>query len=157
MLYAPLAALAKLKEGAKQHVDVLGSLYSTVSYAYSTSRPSCEAHAIVERRLRQFASPSSSILYLDGEPAQEKKDTHQARVDIRFKALAAVAKSVEHLVDLVEHGRRGLVEYLRSRHWHVIECPTEADVEIGKLCGPDDVVVSGDSDLLMYEKVHEVW
>ncbi|KAG0080304.1 hypothetical protein BGZ93_002975 [Podila epicladia] len=129
MLYAPLAALAKLKEGAKQHVD--------------------------------FASPSSSILYLDGEPALEKKDTHQARADIRLKALAAAANSVEHLIDLVEHGRRvrkqhfvavednlrkawawspterqGLVEYLRSRHWEVVECPTEADVEIGKLCRP---------------------
>lgn len=39
-------------------------------------------------------------------------------------------------------------------HCHI---PYEADVETGKLCGPDNVAVSGDSDLLIYEKVHEVW
>ncbi|KAF9379901.1 hypothetical protein CPB97_008693 [Podila verticillata] len=96
--------------------------------------------------------------------------------------LAAVAESAQYLLDLVQHGQRvrkqyivavednlrkawawsptarqGLVKYLRSRHWHVIECPTEAVVEIGRVCRPNDSVVSGDSDLLMYEEANEHW
>ncbi|KAG0295653.1 hypothetical protein BGZ98_001276, partial [Dissophora globulifera] len=175
--------LAKLTEGAKQRVDVQSTIYSTIRYAYSTSTVyDDKAHAIVERRLRQFASPPTSILYVDGDPAQEKKETHQARADIRLKALSAAAVSADHLLDLVQHGQRirkqhsvavedhlrkafewpltareGLIKYLRSQHWHVVECPTEADVEIGRVCGPNDIVVSGDSDLIMYKKVHEVW
>lgn len=66
-------------ERPKQHVNVLGPVYSTVCHAYSTLTVSCDKpHAIVERCLRQFACPSTSILYLDGEPAQEKEATHQA-------------------------------------------------------------------------------
>jgi hypothetical protein len=81
VFYAPLAALAKLKEGAKQH-DVLGSIFSTIRYAFSTSTvPDEKAHAIVERRLRPFASTFTSILYMDGELAQEKKDVRQARAN----------------------------------------------------------------------------
>ena len=117
VLYAPQAALAKLKEGTKQHVDVLGSIYSTIRHAYSTSTISDEkAHSIVEQRPRQFASPSTSILYLDGEPAQEKEDTHQARAEIRSKALAATAKSAARLLDLVQNGQR-----VRKQHFAAVE------------------------------------
>ncbi|KAK3826117.1 MAG: hypothetical protein J3Q66DRAFT_365799 [Benniella sp.] len=53
--------------------------------------------------------------------------------------------------------KQGLIQFLRSRDWTVVECPTEADVEIGKACGPNDVVVSGDSDLLMYDHINILW
>ncbi|KAF9289007.1 hypothetical protein BGZ74_000809 [Mortierella antarctica] len=116
MLYAPQAALAKLKEGAKQHVDILGSIYSTISYAYSTAQHSNKAHAIVARRLRQFASLSTSILYFDGEPALEKRDTHEAQANIRSKALTAAAKSVDYLLSLVENGLR-----VRKQHFVAVK------------------------------------
>jgi len=181
IVQAPLSALAKLEEGAKQHVDLQASIYATIRYAFS-ELPEHAAHLTVERKLQQFASTDLSILYLDGAPALEKKATHEDRAKTRIEALTAAASNSEHLVELVQSGQRprkqhftsvednlrkafaweaaqkqGLIQYLRSRDWNVVECATEADVEIGKVCGPNDVVVSGDSDLLMYDHINILW
>ncbi|KAF9971008.1 hypothetical protein BGZ75_002042, partial [Mortierella antarctica] len=39
----------------------------------------------------------------------------------------------------------------------VVECETEADLRIGNDCQPGDVVVTRDSDLLIYPKVACIW
>ncbi|KAF9364665.1 hypothetical protein BGX34_000766, partial [Mortierella sp. NVP85] len=183
VIQAPLTALGKLENGIRQHVDVQGSIYPTIRFAYSTSDlPEKAAHVVVEKRLKQFASPAVSILYLDGEPALEKQETHEDRSKNRSKALAAAAQNTELLAELIQNGqhvrkhhfadvennlrkafgweisqRQGLVQYLRSQGWTVVESETEADVEIGRVCKPNDIVVSGDSDLLMYNNVNHLW
>lgn len=48
--------------------------------------------------------------------------------------------------------------YLHQQGWkHVIEAVTEADLAIAKDCQPNDIVISRDSDLLIYSSVTKVF
>ncbi|KAF9343309.1 hypothetical protein BGX34_006947, partial [Mortierella sp. NVP85] len=100
----------------------------------------------------------------------------------RSEALAAAAQNAQHLPELIQNGqhvkkyhfvaaednlrkafgwevsqRQGLVQYLRSQGWAVVESRTEADVDVGRVCKPNDIVVSGDSDFLLYNNVNHLW
>ncbi|KAF9198899.1 hypothetical protein BGZ59_004342, partial [Podila verticillata] len=52
---------------------------------------------------------------------------------------------------------KGFVQYMRDKNWNIVESPTEADLHIARDCQPIDVVVSRDSDLLIYQNVTTVW
>lgn len=53
--------------------------------------------------------------------------------------------------------RRAFVNYMENKGYEVILCATEADVKIAADCKEEDVVVTGDGDLLIYKSVPAVW
>ncbi|KAF9119345.1 hypothetical protein BG015_006370 [Linnemannia schmuckeri] len=57
----------------------------------------------------------------------------------------------------MEESRTSLAAYLINNGWNVIECPSEADIAIASDCQPSDIVVSGDSDMLIYDTVKTIW
>jgi len=141
---------------SKFRVDIQGSLYPTIRYAYSDCQSLEAAHLIVLKRIQQLVRDRrTAVIYLDGAPAEEKQHAHKARSDARPKALNAANKDVEEFVARVnnnrhvskqhfvkinknldkafrwdETARQSLALYLRERQWNVVECPTEADVKI---------------------------
>ncbi|KAF9997128.1 hypothetical protein BGZ80_006214, partial [Entomortierella chlamydospora] len=171
-----------LRPDCRFRIDVQGSIFSTICYAYSTCSTDDEAKSIVLRQLKKIANPSNSVLYLDGAPAEEKRVTHQLREEVRAKAIVAADKSTTQLVDRVNNNLRirkqhfisikkqlrkafywapesriALAQFLRNEGWEVIECTTEADYRIASDCNPGDVVISGDSDMLIYDNVSIIW
>jgi len=176
------ALLNTLEPGRKLLIDVQGCIFSTIRYAYSSCATDDEAHVVVERKLEEFATSSNSVLYLDGSPAEEKMLTHKHREETRSKALSAADASTAVLMDRVNgnlrvrkqhfltiskllrkafywspEARRALAQHLRTKGWTVIECSTEADIKIACDCESGDVVISGDSDMLIHKNVRTIW
>ena len=144
--------------------------------------PLGRAHAVAELKLRELADPSNGILYLDGSPIAEKMLTNQGREDKREKALKAADKCTTQLMARVTEKLRvrkqqfhkirkhldrsfywsvaslqAFAQYCRSKGWTVIECTTEADIRIANDCGTHDVVISTDSDMLVYKTASRIW
>ncbi|KAG0073939.1 hypothetical protein BGZ93_004656, partial [Podila epicladia] len=53
--------------------------------------------------------------------------------------------------------RQAFVDYMAKKGYDIILCDTEADIKIAADCEEEDVVVTGDSDLLIYKSVPAVW
>src|SRR5690554_7386677 len=53
--------------------------------------------------------------------------------------------------------RQAFATYLRHAGWSVVECQTEADIKVARDFMPGDIVLSRDSDMLMYESISTVW
>ncbi|KAF8926966.1 hypothetical protein BGZ47_002433 [Haplosporangium gracile] len=53
--------------------------------------------------------------------------------------------------------RASLAIYLCEQGWTVVECRSEADIAIAIDSRPQDIVVSGHSDMLIYATVHTIW
>ncbi|KAI7832492.1 hypothetical protein BC939DRAFT_105257 [Gamsiella multidivaricata] len=53
--------------------------------------------------------------------------------------------------------RQAFAAYLQQRGWSVEVCPTEADLKIAQDCLPGDVVLSRDSDMLLYQHISIIW
>lgn len=166
----------------KFRVDVQGTFYSTIRYAYSHCPTLDAAHAMVYKRISKITSRPISVLYLDGSPAAEKEGTHQARERVRTNAVNDARKDVDEFIHRVDGGlpvhkqhfvkvkknlgkafqwdpeaRASLARYFRERNWEVVESLTEADVEIARDCQEGDVVITQDSDLAMYNEVTTIW
>ncbi|KAG0346855.1 hypothetical protein BGZ54_005081, partial [Gamsiella multidivaricata] len=58
---------------------------------------------------------------------------------------------------LTYEDRQELQQFLVSKGWRVKVSPFEADVDIANWCRTGDIVVSGDSDMLIYPTVETVW
>ncbi|KAK3810077.1 MAG: hypothetical protein J3Q66DRAFT_391248 [Benniella sp.] len=167
--------------GPLRRLDLLGSLYPIIRNAY-TFHPVEVAHGIVEKAIRRLVNPTNSVVYIDGAPSAEKQGTHQNRKSTREKAVAkgqqelkkleqrvqsdsrprkqqflSVEKSIRQSFLWLPSARDSLAGYLESKNYTVVVCPTEADVQIARDCQPTDVVISGDSDLLLYSKINTVW
>ncbi|KAG0245514.1 hypothetical protein BG011_002768, partial [Mortierella polycephala] len=56
-----------------------------------------------------------------------------------------------------QESRNSLAHHLTNNGWNVVVCPSEADIAIADDCQPKDIVVSGDSDMLIYDTVETVW
>ncbi|KAG0348287.1 hypothetical protein BGZ54_004674, partial [Gamsiella multidivaricata] len=170
-----------LQNGSKLHVDIQGTHFSTIRQAYSFHDMDT-AHSIVEREIQKFATPTNSALYLDGTPCQEKDLTHQRRQNNRMKALKLVESDIDVLKVRVKEklrvrkqlffrlkknlakgfywtfeARQAFAAYLQQRGWSVEVCPTEADLKIAQDCLPGDVVLSRDSDMLLYQHISIIW
>ncbi|KAF9118651.1 hypothetical protein BG015_006557, partial [Linnemannia schmuckeri] len=46
---------------------------------------------------------------------------------------------------------------MRGQEWIVVICDTEADVKVASDAQPDDIIISGDSDMLGYVNIHTLW
>ncbi|KAF9913145.1 hypothetical protein EC991_003604 [Linnemannia zychae] len=170
-------------KGNKYRFDIQGSIFPTIRYAYSNCSSREDAHKIVLQRIEQLAtSPSDTVLYLDGAPAQEKLFAHQQRELARTKAPKEAEIKVSNFEDHARSGRRirkqefinikkklnasfrwnpqtrhDLAEFLRHARWTVVECETEADTKIANDNQPGDIFISADSDMLVYDKIQIVW
>ncbi|KAF9276713.1 hypothetical protein BGZ68_009835 [Mortierella alpina] len=162
-------------------VDILGSLFMTIRSAYS-SRTLSEAHCIVEQEIQKLGDKAVLVLYLDGGPSEEKRETQVLREDRRKEALSqanihleeldrrvtgklkvrkhhfkSVSKNLSSAYAWSMEARQAFAEYMRSRQWNVVTCETEADVKIAMDCRAGDVVVSRDSDMLIYSNITTIW
>ena len=163
--------------------DVQGSVFPTIRHAYSHCTSLKSAHTLVEKRIRQLVrNPERVVLYLDGVQCKEKQETHQQRQQGRAKAIATADEKVSSFVECIETGRRirkqdfisinkylnaafcwdpdarhGLARFLGELGWNVVECITEADTQIARDCQDGDIVITGDSDALVYSTITTVW
>jgi len=46
--------------------------------------------------------------------------------------------------------KKDCVNYMQGKGWDLRECVTEADVAIAKDCAADDIVITSDSDFVIY-------
>jgi hypothetical protein len=122
------------------------------------------------------------IIYVDGEPAEEKLATQLQRQQSREKAQSRASDALDVLRNRVDSGlsvrktnfsdvrkylrgcfrlstadRDAFIAFLKSKGWIVVLCETEADVRIAKDCQVNDIVISRDSDMLIYTKVKTLW
>ncbi|KAF9552599.1 hypothetical protein BGW38_009451, partial [Lunasporangiospora selenospora] len=167
---------------SKIRVDVCGSYFSTISYAYGCSHPNVnDSHRLLERQLISLGDKDKLVLYVDGYPAAEKADTHHLREQRRVQAseransaldklnarletnkrirkhhIGSAKKAIKSAFYWTMDSRQAFVEFMASQGYNITLCLTEADVQIAADCNEDDVVVTGDSDLLFYESVRVV-
>jgi 5'-3' exonuclease len=122
------------------------------------------------------------VLYIDGPSPEEKRETRQRREEKRIVALqkahiwlsdmetrvgarrrvrkrdfTKLNKLIRAAFYWTQDARASLAIYLREQGWTVVECPSEADTAIAIDSRPQDIVVSGDSDMLIYATVHTIW
>ena len=180
--YEPtLARSEPTVEGPLRRIDVLGCHFTTIRRAYSCN-DDAKAHLIVEAAISNHAVPFNSVLYLDGQPCEEKKATNVRRQEVRDKAVKQVEIDIPRLEDRVSTKQKmrkqvyfsakkniekaftwspasklGLFIFLRLRGWVVTLCDTEADLTIACQSRPGDIIISRDSDLLFYKNVESLW
>ncbi|KAF9898892.1 hypothetical protein EC991_010114, partial [Linnemannia zychae] len=141
------------------------------------------ANALFERHLVSCGFPqASTVLYVDGPSPEEKRRTRESRDKKRADALSKAEASISgmekifrdggrlrktHFKKLLKHlnasfvwsmgSRKGLAQFLKELGWSVVECVSEADIAIATDCTAHDVVVTGDSDSLVYSSIETVW
>ncbi|KAG0035821.1 hypothetical protein BGZ82_005074 [Podila clonocystis] len=173
--------LESLEDLPAIRVDVLGCCFMTIRHAYE-SHPDEIAHGILEGEIAKFGPKELLVLYIDGEPAVEKSLTTAIREERRKNSLEVAERHMDelerrhnaslrvrkhHFVNVTKNlsgafywsreKRQGFSQYMRDKNWNVVESPTEADLHIARDCQRIDVVVSRDSDLLIYQNVATVW
>ncbi|KAF8940036.1 hypothetical protein BGZ58_007966 [Dissophora ornata] len=160
-----------------------GSFFATIWYAYAHCHNNEAAHALVMTNLEKCAiDRATAVLYFDGAQCEEKFSTQQQRQKARAKATDAADKHQKTLMECIAKGgrirkrhfvninkgltsafrwdseaRNGLALFLRNRGWTVVQCETEADVRIAADTVQGDIVISGDSDLFIYQHITVVW
>ncbi|KAF9359456.1 hypothetical protein BGX26_012268 [Mortierella sp. AD094] len=157
-------------------VDIPGCLFITIRNAYP-SYPQGVAHSTVEREIKLLGTPKGLILYLDGSPLVEKRDTQIRREKVRVKALELAQKGINELKGRVEknlrvrkqlsrtvdknfkkafywpqEARQAFAKYTQQMGWTIKEHSTKADLAIAKDSIPGDFVTSKDSEMLSCEK-----
>ncbi|KAF9977791.1 Rad2 nuclease [Actinomortierella ambigua] len=172
-----------LPEASTRHkrVDLQGAYFPTIRWAYG-SLEADKAHEQLEKEILRLGEKDDVIIYVDGDVATEKESTHEHRSVLQAQSLVAAEDSIKVLDDRLSENKRvtramvskarqdlqaafvwspeaksSFVDFMRERDWHIIICDTEADVEIARNCGLDDVVVTRDSDLLAYSTVQTIW
>ncbi|KAG0222810.1 hypothetical protein BGX31_008846, partial [Mortierella sp. GBA43] len=162
-------------------IDLQGAFFSNIITAYS-SKPKEAAHATIAAKLRQFARTSSAVVCIDGDRAQEKSATNKERDETRRKALGKAEASIRRFKDRVDIGlgirkqhhqdirkhlrnaftwssttKNELATYLRDQGWRVVQCDLEADTAIARDCTNNDVVLTRDSDAIVYQSIPMIW
>lgn len=170
----------------KFRIDMQGSFYSAIRYSYSSSCNVEVAHATFLKNLEsRVKDKAAAVLYFDGAQCEEKLETQQKRQLAREKMVDAADQHVNTFIQLVTSradnagirkrhfanvqkqlknayrwnstARDGLVRFLEARGWDVVQCETEADVAIARDTVEGDIVISGDSDLFIYQSVSVLW
>ncbi|KAF9402766.1 hypothetical protein BGZ76_007254, partial [Entomortierella beljakovae] len=151
-------------------------------YSSPDTESACET---IHKALLKFISASQPtphiIIYVDGAWSLEKHETHSKRIEKASKALEKAKKdfglleqrvhegkwpkqasmrfmkSLKQTMTLTDEDKRSLAEYLHAKKWIVITAEYEADVQIAEDCEDSDIVISRDSDMLVYENVSIIW
>ncbi|KAF8924149.1 hypothetical protein BGZ47_004183 [Haplosporangium gracile] len=167
-----------LPPNAFYRIDILASFYSTIRRIHTTSLDQNIINTLFEQHLISHGIPKTSFLYIDGPFPAEKSATRETRETKRTQALQKTQACIGDMEVRVGGRRRvrkpdfnklfnniraafywsqesriSLVAYLINNGWNVIERPSEVDIAIASDCQPNDIVVSGDSDMLIYDTV----
>ncbi|KFH63191.1 hypothetical protein MVEG_11226 [Podila verticillata NRRL 6337] len=171
-----------LPSNSYYRLDVLASFFSTIRRTYN-NHDLTTANIIFERHLSSCQLPkSSTFLYVDGPSPEEKRHTQELREARRVHALERAEACMSDMEDIFGRGgrlrkshfrklikhidgsfywsldaRRSLSQFLRDQGWNIVECPSEADIAIAKDCTANDIVISGDSDSLIYASIRTIW
>jgi hypothetical protein len=171
-----------LPPNAFYRIDILASFYNTIRRIHITSPDQSTFNTIFEQHLISHGIPKTSILYIDGPSPAEKSATRETREAKRTRALQKAQirigdmevrvggrrrvrkrdfnnlfKNIRDAFYWSHESRNSLAEYLRNNGWRAFICLSEADTAIAFECQPNDIVVSGDSDMLIYDTVETVW
>ena len=128
---------------------------------------------IIDKKLVKLnLSQQSTTLHFDGLPSAEKQNEHKARNDKRLKNLEDLEKDTTKFRNGAKGGYSILLRRAKNNTtipqrvlyqiqqefitlgWNVCTCAYESDVCIASKCSPQDHVISGDSDLLIYRSVN---
>lgn len=162
--------------------DILSCFFSTIRRIYTSTHDQHTCHIKLEQHLISYRVPKTSFLYIDGPSPDEKHATLKAREAKRALALQRAQACIGDMEARVgshqtvrkrdfnklfkntravfywsQESRSSLAHHLSSNGWNVVVCPSEADIAIAADCQPKDIVVSGDSDMLIYDTVETVW
>lgn len=81
----------------------------------------------------------------------------QSEARIRKRHFTDIRKNLTLSFYWTLESRSAFAEYMRDRQWNVVECPFEADPKIATDCPPGDIVVTRDSDALVYGSIETIW
>jgi len=171
-----------LPPNAFYRIDILASFYSTIRRIHTTSPDQNTFNTIFEQHLISHGIPKTSVLYIDGPSPAEKSATRETRETKRTRALQKAQACISDMEVRVggqrrvrkrdfnklfknirdafywsQESRNSLAEYLRNNGWRAFICLSEADTAIAFECQPNDIVISGDSDMLIYDTVVTIW
>jgi hypothetical protein len=166
----------------KVRIDVQGSIYATIKYAYTHYHSLEAAHNKVLKRIQKLRTPDFSLLHCDGKPYREKQAIHDERKRLRIKSLEAADCQVgllehrvqsnlriwkQHFVNVNKEldktfqwdpeARSSLFVYLRQHQYEAIESEMEVDISIARDCILGDTVISGDSNLVIHSTTTTIW
>ncbi|KAK3829418.1 MAG: hypothetical protein J3Q66DRAFT_395609 [Benniella sp.] len=154
-------------------VDLQACLCSVLQRA--SDKPTEVSTKKIDNDLSEVMDMANTMIYVDGQDTKEKQatsdDCKARRQKAKAKAAAAldklegildqhklpgkqlhveIKKSIGGAFHFSQHDRLQLADYLERQDWTLKVAITEADVEIAKDCGPLDVVLTKDSDALIY-------
>ncbi|KAF9581110.1 hypothetical protein BGW38_001992, partial [Lunasporangiospora selenospora] len=58
---------------------------------------------------------------------------------------------------MVLEDRQAFVTFMDNEGYDIILCDTEDEIDIARDCKEEDVIVSADSDLLIYANIRTMW
>ena len=164
------------------HIDILGSFFSVIRRCFL--HPDMTVACIkLEQHLIACQFPkATTILHMDGPSSAEKNTTNKERQSKRTKALSKANKLLTNMEETLENNgklrktqfksvnkaivdsfyfnhdlRQALVDYLVANGWNVCRCRSEADTCIGSICRQQDIVITRDSDSLIYSNITTIW
>jgi len=168
------------QEAGTIRVDLQACFYSILMTA--ASLPEDVMFNKLANALSEVLNKANAVLYIDGSDVAEKEETHKARQQARSDAATeaeaaldqlqarldeektprkqqhiAARKSIQKTFRFSSAGREALEQFLKEEGWDARLGSVEADVEIAKDCGPNDVVLTTDSDALIYGSINTVW
>ncbi|KAF9914374.1 hypothetical protein FBU30_002589, partial [Linnemannia zychae] len=165
------------------HIDILGSFFSIVRRSFINSETAVACIKFEKYLVSCQFSKASTVLHLDGPSPAAKDATNKARQAKRTQALIKADSLLTKMEESVhnQHGklrkrefitlnkaivasfyftqelRQALAKHLQSNGWNVCICSFEADTCIGEKCRQEDVVVTRDSDSLIYSNINTIW
>ncbi|KAF9107457.1 hypothetical protein BGX29_006324 [Mortierella sp. GBA35] len=152
-----------------------------IKNAYS-NHPQDKTNTILEEHVIIWGSRDNLVFYVDGGQAVEKQHTTEIREAAREKASVKCARSLDVLEDRIDNNlkvrkshftnvrsslassfywsfddRQAFVTHMAQSGYMIRFCEAEADVAIAADCEPNDVVISGGSDMLAYASITMLW
>ncbi|KAI7832859.1 hypothetical protein BC939DRAFT_9135 [Gamsiella multidivaricata] len=118
---------------------------------------------------------------MDGPSPAEKNATNEERQSKRTKALSKANKLLTNMEETLENNRKlrkqqfktvnkaivdpyfnhdlrqALAQHLVTNGWNVCRCRSEADTRIESICQQQDIVITRDSDSLIYSNITTIW
>jgi len=171
--------------GSTYRLDLFACLYIQIRQAFYSCTDAESAYEAIHKALLRFTAasqPAQNIfIYLDGAWTHEKQDTHRKRLANSSKALqeagewfermrlriydgkwpkkqnVGFTKALKKALTLTEKDKEGLSKYLQTKNWSVITADYEADTQIARDSNANDIVISKDSDMLVYGNISTIW
>lgn len=164
------------------HIDILGSFFSVIRRCFLDPDTTVACDKFEEHLISCRFPKSKTILHMDGPSPDEESATNINRQSKRDKALTkgnklltnmeatirnqgrlkkqqfkTVNKAIVDSFYFTHELRQVLVRHLRASGWIVCGCLSEADTCIGVSCKKDDIVITRDSDALIYSNINTIW